>query len=75
MDLPAGMQEQLDARSGDRGLQRARALGDRRDVERVVRVADMRRDGGLVEAFAGEARRVDEARGLIGRTIVDPRQS
>jgi hypothetical protein len=27
-----------------------------------------------VDAFAGEARRVDEARGLVGRSIVDPRQ-
>ena len=74
MDLAAGMQEQLDARGGDRGLQRSRALGDRRDVERVVGMADVRRDGGLVDAFAGEALRVDEARGLVGRTIVDPGQ-
>ena len=74
MDLPAGMQEQLDALGLDRGLQRACALGDRREVERIIRMADMRRDGGLVDAFAGEARRVDEARGLVGGTIVHPRQ-
>ena len=30
MDLAAGVQEQLDARDGDRGLQRSRALGDGR---------------------------------------------
>ena len=68
------MQEQLDALGLDRGLQRARALGDRGDVERVVRMADMRRDGGLVDAFVGEAGGVDEARGLVGRAIVHPRQ-
>jgi hypothetical protein len=37
-------------------------------------MADMRRDGGLVDALAGEALRMDEARRLVGRTIVDPRQ-
>ena len=37
-------------------------------------MADMRRDSGLVDAFTGEARGVDEARSLVGRTIVDPRQ-
>src|SRR4051812_18701033 len=74
MDLPAGMQAQFYALGVDRGLQRSRARGDRRDVEGVIRMADMRRDGGLVDTFTDETLRVDEARRLVGRTVVHPRQ-
>jgi hypothetical protein len=74
MDLPAGMEEQVDALSVDRGLQRSRALGDGGDFEGVVRMADMRRDGRLVDAITGEPLRVEEARRLVGRAIVHARQ-
>ena len=74
VDLAARVQAQVDARRVERRLQRARALGDAGDVEREPGVADVRRDGRLVDATRGEPLGVDEAGHLVAWSIVHPRQ-
>ncbi len=71
-DLAARVQPQVDAGGVDRRLQRARALGDRRHGDGEVRVADMGRDGRLVDAVAGEPLGVGQRRSHVGRPVVHP---
>jgi hypothetical protein len=70
-DLAARLQAEADARRVERGLQRPCARRDRRHVERVVGVTDVRRRRGLVNAVAREPRGVLECRGLVRRPVVD----
>ncbi len=70
VDLAAGVQVQVDAGGVDRPLQRARALGDRADVDREPRVADVRRHRGLMDAGRGEPGGVGQAGGLVFGAVV-----
>ena len=74
VDLAARVDAQLDAGGVELRLERARALGDGRDVEREPRDADVRRHGGLVDAVAGELLGVDQARGQVRWSVVHPWQ-
>jgi hypothetical protein len=58
------VQAELDAGAVDDLLERARARRDGRDLQRELRVSDVRRRRRLVHALAGEPVGVDQAGGL-----------
>jgi hypothetical protein len=71
-DLAARVQPQVDARGVDRRLERACALRDRRHGDREVGVADVGRDGRLVDAVAREPRGVRQRGTHVRGTVVHP---